>query len=104
MTPTGRPPYALEAFCGEDLQLYGTLAGDDDLTGATLVFRGWDSAGVLAWEEDVTVDPDTRGYDTVAHLPDTPDRYRFQVRQTDSGRVWVHLWGTVKVWRNEPGR
>lgn len=105
-----RAPFRLECFAGEDVLIYGTLAGSESLVGATLRFIGWNAAGDVVWdsadgtggaEADVT-DATARTYEASVPADFAAGVYSWEIRRTDAGSRWVHVWGTLTITGEPP--
>jgi hypothetical protein len=105
-----RSPYRLECFEAEDVLIYGTLAGTESLVGATFRFVGWDSTGEVVWDSadgtgdaEVSItDASARTYEATVPADFDAGVYSWEIRRTDSGSRWVHVWGFLTITGEPP--
>lgn len=105
-----RAPYKLECFESEDVLIYGTLAGSESLAGATMRFVGWDADGAIVWDsadgtgdaEVEITDASARTYEATVPADFDAGVYTWEIRRTDSGSRWVHVWGLLTITGEPP--
>ena len=105
-----RAPHRIECFTGEDVLIYGTLAGTESLVGATLRFVGWNESGVVVWDSadgtgDATAeitDESDRTYEATVPADFAAGVYSWEVIRPDTGKRWVHVWGFLTITGEPP--